>query len=45
MAAVALFAAGNTAAVIIGREIGCGDTEEVYGKGVALNFVCFLTAS
>ena len=43
MAAVALFAAGNTAAVIIGREIGCGDTEEVYGKGVALNFVCFLT--
>ena len=43
MAAVALFAAGNTAAVIIGREIGCGDTEEVYGKGVALNFVCFIT--
>ena len=38
MAAVALFAAGNAAAVIIGRDIGCGDT-----KGVALNFVCFVT--
>ena len=43
MAAVALFAAGNAAAVIIGRDIGCGDTKEIYGKGVALNFVCFVT--
>ena len=43
MAAVALFAAGNTAAVIIGRDIGCGEREEVYGKGVALNFVCLVT--
>ncbi len=43
MAAVALFAAGNTAAVIIGRDIGCGERDEVYGKGVALNFVCFVT--
>ena len=43
MAAVALFAAGNTTAVIIGRDIGCGEREEVYGKGVALNFVCFVT--
>lgn len=43
LAAVALFAAGNTTAVMIGREIGCGDTKEVYGKGVALNFVCFIT--
>lgn len=30
-------------AVIIGRDIGCGDTKEIYGKGVALNFVCFVT--
>lgn len=43
MAAVALFAAGNATAVIIGRDIGCGDTKEIYGKGVALNFVCFVT--
>ncbi len=43
MAAVALFAAGNTTAVIIGRDIGCGEREEVYGKGVALNFVCLVT--
>ena len=43
MAAVALFAAGNATAVIIGRDIGCGDTKESYGKGVALNFVCFVT--
>lgn len=43
MAAVALFASGNATAVIIGRDIGCGDTKEIYGKGVALNFVCFVT--
>ena len=43
MAAAALFAAGNTTAVIIGRDIGCGEREEVYGKGVALNFVCLVT--
>lgn len=43
MAAVALFAAGNATAVIIGRDIGCGDTKEIYGKGVALNFVCYVT--
>ena len=43
MAAVALFAAGNATAVIIGRDRGCGDTKEIYGKGVALNFVCFVT--
>ena len=43
MAAVALFAAGNATAVIIGRDIGCGDMKEIYGKGVALNFVCFVT--
>lgn len=43
MAAVALFAAGNATAVIIGRDIGGGDTKEIYGKGVALNFVCFVT--
>ena len=43
LAAVALFAAGNTTAVIIGRDIGCGETGDIYGKGVALNFVCFTT--
>ena len=42
MAAVGLFASGNAAAVIIGREIGCGEEKEVYGKGIALNFVCFV---
>ena len=44
MCSVALLASGNTAAIIIGREIGLGrEREEVYSKGVALNFVCFLT--
>ena len=44
MCAVALLASGNTAAIIIGREIGRdADRDEIYAKGVALNFVCFLT--
>lgn len=44
LAAVALFAAGNAAAVIIGRNIGRGDDmEEVYSTAVALNFICVLT--
>lgn len=43
MASVALFASGNAAAVIIGREIGCGNIEDVKGKGVALNFICLMT--
>ena len=36
---VALIAAGNAAAVIIGRELGRGNQESVYGKAVALNTV------
>lgn len=44
MCAVALMAAGNTAAIIIGREIGRGSArEQVYSKGVAMNLVCLLT--
>ena len=44
MCTVALMAAGNTAAIIIGREIGRGaERERVYSKGVSLNFVCFIT--
>lgn len=44
MCAVALLASGNTAAIIIGREIGRGaGREQVYSKGVALNFICFMT--
>lgn len=40
MTAVIFMAAGNTAAVVIGREIGCGSEKEVYGKAIALNFMC-----
>ncbi|MEG1633777.1 MAG: MATE family efflux transporter [Oscillospiraceae bacterium] len=44
LVAVALFAAGNAAAVIIGREIGRkADKESLYSKGVALNLLCLAT--
>ena len=36
---VALFAAGGAAAVIIGRELGRGNREDIYGKAVALDFI------
>lgn len=40
---VGLFAAGNATSVIIGRDIGAGDRESMYGKGVALNALCLAT--
>lgn len=39
---VGLFAAGGATAVIIGRDIGAGETDKVYGRGVAL---CVLSAA
>ncbi len=41
---IALFAAGNATAVIIGRDLGRGaDRDEMFGKGVALNALCLGT--
>lgn len=40
---VAVFACGSAAAIIVGREIGSGKSEQVYSKGVALLFIAFLT--
>ena len=39
---VGLFAAGGATAVIIGRDIGAGETDKVYGRGIAL---CVLSAA
>lgn len=36
---VAIYAAGNATAIIIGREIGLGRSDTVYGKAVALSFL------
>lgn len=38
---VCLFASSGAAAIIIGREIGRGNRESVYGKAVALNVLAF----
>lgn len=38
---VGVFALANTAAIIVGREIGAGREENVYHVGAALNFVAF----
>jgi Na+-driven multidrug efflux pump len=40
---VAVFAVANTAAIIVGREIGAGRGKDVYGAGAALNTVAFGT--
>lgn len=41
---VGLFAAGSATAVIIGRDIGRRvDDDTLYGRGVALNFLCLAT--
>lgn len=39
---VCLFASSSAAAIIIGREIGRGNRESVYGKAITLNFLAFL---
>ncbi len=38
---VGLFAAGSAATIVIGREIGLGNRDTLYGKAVALNLVAF----
>lgn len=43
MISVALFASGSAAAVIIGRDIGRGDRDTLYGRGIALNMLCLAT--
>lgn len=42
---VGLFAAGGATAVIIGRDIGRGDRESMYGKAIALNMLCLSTGA
>lgn len=43
MISVALFASGSAAAVIIGRDIGRGDHDTLYSRGIALNLLCLAT--
>lgn len=38
---VGMFACGGAAAIIIGNEIGMGNKDSIYSKGVALSFVAF----
>ena len=39
---VAIFAIGNTTAIIVGREIGAGRREHVYEVGATLDTLAFL---
>lgn len=41
---MAIFAIGNTTAIIVGREIGAGRREHVYEVGATLDTLAFLAA-